>query len=477
MAEVDAASTQTEKRGYWNLTNEAYNPEPAIFDHLAVENGLEQGEASELAHEHMVAVLRILWTERRFLFRATIAGLLAATLIAFLIPNRYVSTTELMPPDSESGNSLAIASALAGQAGSLGALAGDFLGIKSTGALFIGVLRSRTVEERIVSRFDLKKVFGARLEETARQKLEERTAITEDRKSGIITLAVTDKDPKRAAAIAAAYVDELDTLMTQLTTSSAHRERVFLEERLTAVNQQLESAEKKFSLFASKNGTIDITEQGKAMLEAGATLEGQLIAAQSELEGLKQIYTPGNVRIRATQARVTELHHQLEKLSGTAGQPPVGSTANSTALYTPLRQLPILGVPYADLFRELKVEEAVYETLTKEYEIAKVQEAKEIPTVKVLDPAQIPERQSDPPRLLIMILGMAMAMGLAIAWTVGEARWKTTAPDNAGKILAQEVFHTVKARIPWASSNGSQAGAALASHERSSGKQNGQPKD
>lgn len=459
------------------MTKEAYNPEPAIFEDLTVENGPRQAEASEIAHQQTVAVLRLLWTERRFLFRAAIAGLLAATLVAFLVPNRYVSTAELMPPDSQSGSSLAIASALAGQAGSLGALAGDFLGVKSTGALFIGVLGSRTVEERIVNRFDLKKVYGVRLDETACQKLAEQTSISEDRKSGIITLSVTDKDAKRAAAIAAAYVDELDTLMTQLTTSSAHRERVFLEERLNAVKQELESAEKKFSLFASKNGTIDITEQGKAMVEAGATLEGQLIAAQSELEGLKQIYTPNNVRVRATQARVTELHHQLEKLSGTAGPPPSDSASNATTLYTPLRQLPILGVPYADLFRELKVDEAVYETLTKEYEIAKVQEAKEIPTVKVLDPAQVPERKSYPPRLLIMILGMFSAMGLAIAWTLGEARWHATPADNPGKQLAQEILQTVRARTPWASSNGSSAGAALASLEREPGEQNGQPRE
>jgi uncharacterized protein involved in exopolysaccharide biosynthesis len=459
------------------LTKEAYNQEPAIFEHLTVENGLVQAETSELGHEQTIAVLRLLWTERRFLFWATLAGLLAATLVAFLIPNRYVSSAELMPPDSESGSSLAIASALAGQAGSLGALAGDFLGVKSTGALFIGVLGSRTVEERIVNRFDLKKVYGAGLDETACQNLAERTAITEDRKSGIITLSVTDKDPKRAAAIAGAYVDELDTLMTQLTTSSAHRERVFLEERLNAVKLELESAEKKFSLFASKNGTIDITEQGKAMVEAGATLEGQLIAAQSELEGLKQIYTENNVRVRATQARVTELHHQLEKLSGTAGPPPSGDASNATTLYTPLRQLPILGVPYADLFRQLKVDETVYETLTKEYEIAKVQEAKEIPTVKVLDPARVPERKSYPPRLLIMILGMVSAMGLAIAWTVGEARWQATPSDNPGKQLAQEVVHTMKARIPWASSNGSSESAALVSLERPSGKPNGQPRE
>ena len=235
-------------------------------------------------------------------------------------------------------------------------LAGDLLGIKSTGALFVGVLRSRTVEDRIVGRFDLRKTYGVSLLMQARQKLAEQTAIGEDRKSGIITITVTDRDPKRAAAMAAAYVEELNGLIAQLSTSSARRERVFLEDRLVAVKQDLESAEKDFSQFASSKGAIDITEQGKAMVEAAATLEGQMIAAQSELEGLKQIYTDNNVRVRAAQARIDELRQQLRRLGGKAGgnvQETAGN-ANSDAPYPTLRQLPILGVPFADKLRRLE---------------------------------------------------------------------------------------------------------------------------
>ena len=241
----------------------------------------------------------------------------------------------------------------------------------------------------------------------ARQKLAERTAISEDRKTGIITITVTDRDPKRAAAMAGAYVEELNTLIAQLSTSSARRERVFLEDRLVAVKQDLESAEKDFSQFASNKGAIDITEQGKAMVEAGATLEGQLIAAQSELEGLKQIYTDNNVRVRAAQARIDELRQQLRRLGGKAGgniQETAGN-ANSDAPYPTLRQLPILGVPFADKLRRLKVEEAVFETLTKQYELAKVEEAKEVPSVKELDLPVVPEHKSFPPRLVIMVMG------------------------------------------------------------------------
>jgi uncharacterized protein involved in exopolysaccharide biosynthesis len=418
----------------------------------------------------LIASLRLLWARRRFLLRATFIGLVCATLIAFLIPKRYVSTTQLMPPDSQPSGTLSLISAVAGQSGSIGSLAGGLLGMKSTGDLFIGVLRSRTVKERIVSRFDLKKVYGVRLEEAARHRLEENTAIGEDRKSGIITVTVSDRDPSRAAAIAGAYVAELDSLITQLSTSSAHRERVFLEERLSAVTQDLESAEKNLSQFSSKSGAIDMTAQGKATVEAAAALEGQLIAAQSELQGLKQIYTDGNVRVRATQARITELRHQLEKLSGTADFPPKGEHTMTDELYPSLRQLPILGVPYADLYRRLKVQEVVFEALTKEDELAKVQEVKEVPSVKILDPSEIPESKSYPPRSLIMLLGTFLSAGLGMIWILAQDRWQAIAAEDPGKQFVEEIFHGVRARIPWGAFNGSRNGAGAGGALAESGK-------
>ncbi len=408
----------------------------------------------QFARERLFSKLRLLWQQRRFLIRCSAVGLVAATLIAFLIPKQYESTARLMPPDSQSTSSLAMLAGLSGSGG-LGMLAGDLLGIKSTGALFVGVLRSRTVEDRIVDRFDLKKVYGMSLQMQARQKLEERTAVTEDRKSGIITITVTDHDPQRAAAMASAYVEELNTLISQLSTSSARRERIFLENRLTAVKQDLESAEQDFSHFASSKGAIDITEQGKAMVEAAASLEGQLIAAQSELEGLKQIYSDNNVRVRSTQARINELRQQLRRLGGKAEDVAVdGIEKASDTPYPTLRQLPILGVPFADKLRRLKIQEAVFETLTKQYELAKVQEAKEVPSVKELDAPAVPEHKSFPPRLVLMVLGTFCGAMLGMVWVLGQARWQEIDPQDPGKVLAQEVFHTFAARIPWVSRNG-----------------------
>src|SRR5260221_241525 len=140
----------------------------------------------------------------------------------------------------------------------------------------------------------------------ARKDLADHTSISVDRKSQIISITVTDRSPQRAAAMAHAYAEELDRLVAELSTSSARRERIFLEGRLQAVNQDLEAAEKDFSQFASKNTAIDVKEQGKAMVEAAAMLQGQLIAAQSQYEGLREIYTDNNPRVSTVKAGIDE---------------------------------------------------------------------------------------------------------------------------------------------------------------------------
>jgi uncharacterized protein involved in exopolysaccharide biosynthesis len=405
--------------------------------------------------ESLAERLRLLWSERRFLARAVLASTAVGLLFAFYLPNQYQASTQLMPPDSQSNSGMAILAAMSARTGNgLGAVAGDLLGVKSSGALFIGILRSRTVEDRLIERFNLKKVYGTGVEEDARGKLSGNTSIAEDRKSGIITIAVTDGDPRLAAAIAQAYVEELDRLVSELSTSSARRERIFLEERLKTVKLDLDQAAREFGQFASRNGAIDIKEQGRAMVEAAATLQGQMIAAQSELSGLEQIYAGNNVRVRALRARIAKLKQELEKIGGQESDSAVAGR-DEKSLYPSIRKLPILGVTYSDLYRRTRIEEVVFETLTQQYELAKVQEAKETPSVKILDDATVPERKSYPPRLRILLLCILFGLAASVVWVFGQKRWHEVAPDDPRKVFATEVFQTVNAQMPWAPPNGS----------------------
>ena len=398
----------------------------------------------------------LLWEKRKSLRTALFVGLAAGVLVAFVIPPQYQSSVELMPPDSQSGAGMAMLAALTAKTGSgVGAIAGDLLGIKGSGALFTGILHSRTVEDRLIDRFDLRKVYGKKLKEDARAKLAESTAISEDRKTGIISITVTDQSPQRAAAIAQGYIEVLNQLVAELSTSAAHRERVFLEERLTSVKNDLDQASQEFSQFASKNKTIDIKEEARAMLQGAAELEGELIADESELKGLQAIYADGNVRVRAVQARVNELRRQLEKLGGTAREEANRPPEKLESSLPSIQNLPLLGVKYADLYRRMQIQEAVFETLTQQYELAKVQEAKETPSVKILDDANVPERKSFPPRTVVTLLGGFLAVGGAALGVFVRERWNKTDSQSRGKIFAREVFHSVNGMMPWATPNGS----------------------
>ena len=341
-----------------------------------------------------------------------------------------------------------------------------------------------------MKRFDLRKVYDQKLLVDARATLNQNTSIVEDRKSGIITITVSDRNPKRAADLANAYIDRLNSLVVDLSTSSAHRERVFLEERLTDVKRDLDEASSQLAEFSSKNNTIDIQQQGKAMFDAAGNLAGELIAVESELKGLRQIYTANNVRVRSLSARSEELRKQLDRLNGTEREaintnppgkggdgiqlqkklitehqatsdkldlakatsestvdPPANQSGNLP--YPSIRQLPLLGARYADYYRRAKVQETVYELLTEQYELAKVEEAKETPSVKILDAAKLPEKKSYPPRLLIASIGMALSFALAIAWILGASHWRKIDPTDPQKLAVQEVFAMIKSDTGW----------------------------
>ncbi|HEV2418107.1 MAG TPA: Wzz/FepE/Etk N-terminal domain-containing protein [Terriglobia bacterium] len=440
------------------MAQTATKPQPEVAQQPVAGEVLPPEMFLDDSRDWQAEQLRVLWEGRRFFSRVGAIGLLVSTLIAFLIPKSYTSMAQLMPPDTQSSSGMAMMAALTARGGGFGSVAEDLLGLQSSGALFIGVLRSQTAQERLIQEFGLQKVYGKKLVTDARTELDENTSISEDRKSGIISISVTDHDPKRAAAIANGYVNQLNALVAELSTSAARRERVFLEQRLKVAKRDRDAASNQLALFSSKNNTLDIQTEGKAMLDAAGTLAGQMIAAQSELEGLRQIYTDNNPRVRALNARVGELRKQLEKLSGTGADAATtgdSSLAVSNGMpYPTIRSLPLLGARYSDYYSRAKIQETVFELLTEQYELAKIEEAKETPSVKVLDPGQVPERKSFPSRSLIIFEGTFVVLAISVVWLLGSNRWQAADPKDPRKVLAQEVAHALKARMPWASRNG-----------------------
>ena len=413
--------------------------------------------AEEMKDSPFVAVTRLLWKERVRLRKYILVGLLLAFLISVLIHNRYEATVQLMPPDTSSTSGLsAIGTLLGGGTSSLGtggssvggSLAGglgELLGGQRPGALFVGILSCRTIADRIIDRFDLRKVYWRKTYAATREKLASHRVISEDKKTGIIMIRVTDTDKARAVAMAKAHVEELNRLLAQVNTSAASREREFLEQRLIVVHNEMQDAAKALSEFSSRNTTLEPEDQGKAMVEAAAMLQGQLIAAQSELSGLEQIYTPENVRVRSLRAHIAELQSQIDNMGGKNYNG--ATTLDPNSLYPSLKQLPVLGAQYADLYGRVKIYETVYAMLTSEYEMARVEEAKETPSVKVLDAPFLPEKRSFPPRVLITLAGAFLGFLLGSCWVVAWEVWSEVDENEPHKKLVREMWVEIEPNV------------------------------
>ncbi len=386
-----------------------------------------------------VETINRMWDRRSQVARWTAVGLVLTAVLAWRLP-KYESTVQIMPPDNATSGLAALALPALAKTPSLGGLAGDLMGVKTTGALFIKVLESRTIQDDLIGRFGLRRSYFNKYPEyldDARSRLSSRTAITEDKKSGVIAVSVRDHDPGMATALANAYVDELDKVMARVSTSAARRERLFIEQRLTEETQNLEEAEQKFSQFASTNMALDVPQQTRVTVEAAARLQGELIATRGQLEALKQLYTPENIRVKSVQAHVNELERELGKIN--SGKSTAGPGQDQSSPYPSVRNLPILGVRWADLYRNTKMHETVVELLTQQYELSRIQEAKEIPTVKVLDPASLAEKRYPRP-LVIVLIGAILSFLLACYGVWLHDRWEMWNEDDPRRILLMRIF-------------------------------------
>lgn len=404
---------------------------------------------AERLRAHWAVRALFLWGYRRLLSRVTaIALVLSVILSFFVIPKRYTAITTIMPPDSGSaGTMLMSALSSKGGLGALGGLAASLLHDHNSTALYVSLLESGTIADHLINRFDLRKVYHKRYYVDTAKRLAHRTKITDDKKSGVITIKVEDTDPVRARDLVQSYLDELNQLVNQTSTSSARQERVFLEQRLREVQGDLENAQLELGDFSSRNATVDITAQTRAMVDVGTRLEGEIVAERSGLESMRQMYTDDNVRVRQAEARIRVLQNELNKLAGSSA-PAAAALSQQTPgeLYPPLRQLPRLAVRYADLYRRVKVEETVFELLTQQYEMARIEEAKDIPVVRVIDAPGIPEKKSFPPRVILSLVLTLLTFAVTSTFLLLRERWSNVDSADPRKRLAEAITGSIRQR-------------------------------
>ena len=351
---------------------------------------------------NLMDLLLVIAKHNRFIIKLTVSVAVLAVVYALLLPPIFTAKTVILPP--QQGQSAA--SMMLSQLGGLGALAGGAGGIKSPNDLHIGMLKSQTVANQLIARFQLQQKFEAKTMEATRKALEGSTVIASG-KDGFITIEYSDKDPKFAATIANAYVEELDRLNSTLALTEASRKRLFFQKQLKGTIESLAAAEIGLKQTQEKTGLIQPEAQGQAIIMAVAGLRAQVAAKEVELAAMGAFATPQNPDYRLQQQALAGLRAQLAKVER-------DNVQGRGDVMVPTGKLPETGLEYLRKMREVKYQETLFELLGKQFEIAKIDEAKDAPLIQVVDKALVPEKKSKPKRALIVILATMMAFFIGI---------------------------------------------------------------
>jgi tyrosine-protein kinase Etk/Wzc len=346
---------------------------------------------------------------------------MVAVVVSLVLPSTYKATTQLLPPQqAQSG-----AAALLSQLGGVASAAAGMTGLKNPNDLYIGMLKSRTVADRLIAKFDLKKVYGTDSLEKARKTLDSDTVITSG-KDGLIKIEVESEDKKMVASLTNSYVAELLNLTKNLAVTEAGQRRMFFERQFEQAKDNLANAEIGLKSALDKSGVISVDAESKALLETVGRLRAQVSAKEIELNSMRPFMTETNPDYRRVDESLSSLRTELAKLeNGRTNTTDIDGENGGQK-----------GLASIKLLRDVKYYQMLYELLAKQYEIARLDEAKDPSIIQVLDPAVEPERRSKPRRAMIVLISATAAFVLAMCWAlVFEVRERSLPGKN---VLARE---------------------------------------
>lgn len=360
-----------------------------------------------------VDFLIILAKNRKLIFWLPLVFAVLACGISLLLPNEYKATTKMLPPQQAQSSTAALLSQFGGMAGAASGIAG----IKNPSDLYVGMLKSRTIADRLIEKFDLRKVYEVEWQEKARKTLENNTTITAG-KDGLITIDVIDRDKKLTAPLANAYVSELIQLTKVLAVTEAGQRRLFYERELEKSREDLAKAETALKGGLDKRGVISVEMESRAIIETVGRLRAQASAKEIQLNSMKAFVTDNNPEYKRVQQELNSLRSELAKLEN--GRPVAASDTD-----------PKKGFENIKLLRDIKYYQALYELLAKQYEMARLDEAKDASIIQVLDPAVEPERKYRPHRAVIVIMATIFGLFAATIWVmIGEFRRRLLASEQ-----------------------------------------------
>ena len=386
-------------------------------DVVSEERPNEIGIAEPVEEVTLLDILIVLAKHKKMIAQITIGATLLALVISFVIPKKFTATTRILPPQQTQSSAIAMLA----QLNPLAAGLGRDLGLKNPSDLFVTMLKSRTVEDALIDKFDLRREYDYKTYYDTRKKLESRSSISSD-KDGTIAISVEDGDPQRSADMANAYVDELYKLTQTLAVTEASQRRLFFQRQLDMAKQDLAEAEASLRQTQEKTGIIQLDGQAKAIIESTAELKAQIAAREVQLQRMKLFATDQNPEYQGLQQELSGLRAQLARAEQTR-------TGGNGEIQIATAKIPEAGLEYVRRYRDVKYYETIFELLAKQYEAAKLDEAKNAAIIQVMDKAVPPEKKSSPKRGLIAAVTLFAAFFLSCLWALVRESYRRMNED------------------------------------------------
>lgn len=394
---------------------------------------MENGEL-EAEKVDIYSYLTVLTTYHRFIFLNFLGICVIVAIISFFLPQWYRATTTILPPERETLNFGAASSLLGAASGFATSLSLPFMATPSD--IIAAILKSRTVAKAVVEKENLMQVYKTRSMEAALRELFSHVSVNVAQE-GIVSLSYEDKDRERAASVTNCFVEELDRVNRETSTSKAKNARMFIEGRLEEAQKDLNQTEEALRKFQEENKTLVLDDQMRTAIEKAADLKAEMVSSEIELNVLSKTMSPSHPQIQSLRSRINEIKRQLEVLeSGNQKESPEGKTV----LDVPFDEVPSLSLQLARLIREVKIQEKIFELLTQQYEQQKIEETKDTPTIQVLDKAIPPEKSIRPKRALLVGISGILSLLTSTVFVFGLEYFKRSKKRNPERVEKLEAL-------------------------------------
>jgi tyrosine-protein kinase Etk/Wzc len=405
----------------------------------------EKREVRDQEEISLLDVLILLVQRKGLILNVTVACVVISIVLTFVLPARYTATVLLLPPQQNTSLGAQLASQMGGALGGMAALAvGGSTGfLKNPNDMIVSLLKSRTVEDAMLDHYALMKEYHMKYRSQARTVWENHSSVDGSGKDGMIRISVWDSNARRAAELANGYVDQFRELSENLAITEAGQRRLFFQQQMEHAKNDLANAETALTVTEQKTGLIQLDSQARALIESAASLRAQITAKEVQIQGIKTYATGENAQLVQAQQELDGLRTQLARLGGDQDIP-------GGSILPPKGQMTAQGVEYVRRLRDVKYYETIFDILARQFEIAKLDEAKEGALIQVVDPAVPPDLRSFPKRRYFALAGLGggFVLGIVLALLLsGLERMKQNPEANIKLAYLRRILSFRKSRL------------------------------